>query len=163
MTHFLLQGPTSLGFTTFPESVTSWGASSTLQAYGTFARSKHICEESWDALGPVILVGLKRKLSESKLSPGDTESHCWVRRGWEFRVPTRPGWLVKLEYFRLHLQQQETRVSFEERSRWRGWPRTGRSNLVEIEYYLRPGWKVGRLRKVFWGKAALYRALLLLT
>lgn len=76
MTHFLLQGPTSLGFTTFSENVTSWEASAKAGAYGTFAHSKHICEESSGALGPVILAALKRKLSESKMSPGDVENHC---------------------------------------------------------------------------------------
>lgn len=68
-------------------------------------------------------------------------------------MPTWPGLLLKQEWFRLHLQQQETRVSSEERSSQRGWPRTGRSNLVEIEEdYLRSGWTVGRLRKVFEGR-----------
>lgn len=43
----------------------------------------------------------------------------------------------------LELQQQETRISSEERSSLRGWLRTGRSNLLEVEDYLRTGLEVG--------------------
>lgn len=58
--------------------------------------------------------------------------------------------LLKQEWFHLELQPEEAHANSEERSSQRGWPRTGRSNVVELEEdCLRSGWKVDGVREVF--------------